>query len=189
LLEEAGIHRIQRIPPTESSGRIHTSTFGCSVFDSMDFPNINFSEKDCNIIYMRSKGPGGQNANVSNSAVKVVHNPTGISVSCQEFRNAHQNLSQAMEALKAKIYEKMVSIHNYDKSKEKKAHFKNGRRSEKNRTYNFQNDKVILHDLGLFYNGAINYLKGSFFIEKSSIFLLNELLFSFKEKKTKEDDD
>lgn len=133
-------------------------------------------------MYMRSSGPGGQNANVSNSAVRIEHTPTNISVFCQEFRNAHQNLTHGMEILKARIFEKASSNYYNDKLKEKKSHFMNGRRSEKNRTYNFQNDKVILHDLGLFYKGVLNYLKGSFFIEKSSIYLLNEIFLSFKDK-------
>jgi peptide chain release factor 1 len=138
---------------------------------------------------MRSSGPGGQNANVSNSAVKIVHLPTNTTVFCQEFRNGHQNLVHAMAVLKDRIYGKIAFQDNQEKMIQRKNHFMNGKRSQKNRTYNFQGDKVDLHDLALTYKGVFDYLKGNFFLEKSAVYLLNEIYFLFKQKEEDEKGD
>lgn len=147
LKQEAGVHRVQRIPITEKSGRIHTSTASVAILPKLNLPQIQIKESEIEIEFFRAGGPGGQNVNKVETAVRILHKPTGIVVSCQTERNQQRNREIALELLKNKIYqmeqEKIIS----NLSQERRKQIGSQERSEKIRTYNFPQNRITDHRL------------------------------------------
>jgi peptide chain release factor 1 len=142
---EAGVHRVQRIPKTEKSGRIHTSTATVAVLRKPEKAEININPNDLKIDYFKASGPGGQYVNKRMTAVRITHLPSGIVVTCQTERSLQQNKESALEFLKAKILE-MEELKNLEKlSKERREQIGWAKRAEKIRTYNFPQNRVTDH--------------------------------------------
>ena len=146
---ESGVHRVQRIPVTESGGRIHTSTVTVAVLPEAEEVDVNIDMNDVRIDVFRASGNGGQCVNTTDSAVRVTHIPTGIVVSCQNEKSQLKNKAQALKVLYARIYEMEQEKHNAEISAERKAQVGTGNRNERIRTYNFPQGRVTDHRVGL----------------------------------------
>ncbi|WP_028841473.1 peptide chain release factor 1 [Thermodesulfobacterium hveragerdense] len=149
LKYESGVHRVQRVPVTESSGRIHTSTVTVAVLPEVDEVDIDINPDELKIETMRASGHGGQHVNKTESAVRITHIPTGIVVTCQNERSQHQNKATAMKILRAKLYELAQRQQHEKIQKERKAQVGTGERCEKIRTYNFPQNRVTDHRVGI----------------------------------------
>lgn len=146
---ESGVHRVQRIPATESGGRIHTSTVTVAVLPEAEEVDVNIDMNDVRVDVFRASGNGGQCVNTTDSAVRVTHIPTGIVVSCQNEKSQIKNKAQALKVLYARIYEMEQEKHNAEISAERKAQVGTGNRNERIRTYNFPQGRVTDHRVGL----------------------------------------
>lgn len=146
---ESGSHRVQRVPKTESQGRIHTSTATVLVDPEIDEDDFDIDPKDLEIDTMRASGAGGQHVNKTDSAVRVTHIPTGISVKCQDGRSQHENRATALMHIRAKVYSEMKQKEEAEKNAERKSKLGSGDRSEKIRTYNYPQNRVTDHRIGL----------------------------------------
>ncbi|MDH3382409.1 MAG: peptide chain release factor 1, partial [Flavobacteriaceae bacterium] len=146
---EAGTHRVQRVPTTETQGRVHTSAVTVAVLPEADDIEIEINQTDLRIDTYRSQGAGGQHVNTTDSAIRITHNPTGIVVSCQEERSQHKNKSKALKHLKAKLYELQLQQSVSDAAKLRKSMVGSGDRSERIRTYNFPQGRITDHRIGL----------------------------------------
>ncbi len=149
LKYERGVHRVQRVPSTESQGRIHTSAITVAVLPEADDVEVNVDPKDLKIDVYRSSGPGGQSVNTTDSAVRVTHLPTNIVVTCQDEKSQHKNKAKAIKILKARLLERMEEERDSEISKERKNQVGSGDRSERIRTYNFPQNRVTDHRVGL----------------------------------------
>ena len=149
LKYESGVHRVQRVPKTESSGRIHTSTATVAVLPEVEDVEVDIDESDLNIDFYRSSGPGGQSVNTTDSAVRITHEPTGITVSCQDEKSQHKNKARAMRILRARVKEKMEQQKQEERAEARKNQVGSGQRSEKIRTYNFPQGRVSDHRINL----------------------------------------
>ena len=145
LKDEAGVHRVQRVPVTESQGRIHTSTATVAVMPEAEDVEVEIRPEDLQIDVYRSSGPGGQSVNTTDSAVRIVHKPTGIKVECQEERSQLQNREKAMRYLRARIYQLALDEAQAKEAAVRKAQLGTGERAEKIRTYNFPEGRVTDH--------------------------------------------
>tara|TARA_B100000401_G_scaffold437571_1_gene383498 strand:- start:254 stop:1333 length:1080 start_codon:yes stop_codon:yes gene_type:complete len=158
---EKGVHRVQRIPETETQGRIHTSTATVAVLPEADDVEINISQDDLRVDIFHSGGHGGQNVNKVATAVRIVHNPTGIVVVCQDERSQYKNKTKAMSMLRAKIYEVEQQKHSDEISKNRREQVGSAERSEKIRTYNFPQDRITDHRISSSFYGLSKILDGN----------------------------
>jgi peptide chain release factor 1 len=149
LKYEGGVHRVQRVPVTESSGRKHTSTVTVAVLPEAEEIEVEIDPEDLRIDYYRSSGPGGQHVNKTDSAVRITHIPTGLVVSCQDEKSQHKNKAKAMKILRSRLLEQMTAEQDAERSQARKSMVKSGERSEKIRTYNFYERRVSEHRINL----------------------------------------
>lgn len=149
LKYESGVHRVQRVPATESSGRIHTSTATVVVLPEAEDVDLEIDPNDLRIDFYRSSGPGGQSVNTTDSAVRITHEPTGVKVSCQDEKSQHKNKAKAMRVLRARLKEKFEQEQQAEIDEARKSQVGTGERSEKIRTYNFPQGRVSDHRINL----------------------------------------
>lgn len=150
---ESGVHRVQRIPETESKGRVHTSTITVAIMPEVDDFDVELKDEDLEIKATKSSGAGGQHVNTTDSAIHMTHIPTGISVFCQEWRSQHKNREKAYQILRAKIYAVEEEKRQKELGEARLAQVWSGDRSEKIRTYNFPQDRVTDHRIGQNFSG------------------------------------
>ena len=157
---ESGVHRVQRVPETESSGRIHTSTATVAVLPVVEDVEVHINPADIKMEVFRSSGAGGQHINKTSSAVRLIHEPTGIVVECQTERSKFQNRDNAMRMLRTKIYEMEKSKQDSELANERKSQVGSGDRSEKIRTYNYPQGRITDHRIGMSIYQMENFLNG-----------------------------
>ncbi len=160
LKNESGVHRVQRIPKTEKSGRVHTSTASVAVLPIVEAKEVNLNPGDLEVTFSRAGGPGGQNVNKVETAVRILHKPTGIVVSCREERSQNANREKALEVLRAKLYEMEQSKAAGNVGSIRREQIGNADRSEKIRTYNFPEDRITDHRIGKKFHNIEKILDG-----------------------------
>ena len=149
LKYESGVHRVQRVPLTETSGRVHTSAATVAVLPEAEEIDVKIDEKDLRIDVFRSSGPGGQSVNTTDSAVRITHLPTGIVVSQQDEKSQHKNKAKALKILRSRILDKEIQMKEQERAKNRKSQVGTGDRSERIRTYNFSQGRVSDHRINL----------------------------------------
>lgn len=161
LKYESGVHRVQRVPATESSGRIHTSAASVVVLPEAEDVYIEINQNDLKIDVYRSSGPGGQSVNTTDSAVRVTHIPTGIVVTCQDEKSQHKNKAKALKVLRARLLDMAVEEQQSKRTAARRSMVSTGDRSAKIRTYNFPQNRVTDHRINLTFYSLDNILAGN----------------------------
>jgi len=172
LKYESGVHRVQRVPVTESSGRIHTSTVTVAILPEAEEVELEISTNDLKIDRFRSTGPGGQSVNTTDSAIRITHIPTGMVVTCQDEKSQHKNKDKALKILRARLLDKAEREKHEDLAKKRKNQVGTGDRSERIRTYNFPQNRITDHRIGLNLHNLEEVLEG----------YLNDLVVNLSEK-------
>tara|TARA_Y100001970_G_scaffold238572_1_gene299879 strand:+ start:2651 stop:3736 length:1086 start_codon:yes stop_codon:yes gene_type:complete len=165
LKYESGVHRVQRVPDTETQGRVHTSAATVAVLPEAEEVDLKISESDLRIDVFRAGGPGGQSVNTTDSAVRITHIPTGLSVSQQDEKSQHKNKAKGMKILRSRLYELERSRIDKERSKDRKSKIGTGDRSERIRTYNFPQGRVTDHRINLTLHKLDEFLEGEAFDE------------------------
>ncbi|MFO7956984.1 MAG: peptide chain release factor 1 [Candidatus Brocadiia bacterium] len=160
LRYESGGHRVQRVPETESQGRIHTSLATVAVLPEAEEVEVEIKPDELDISFVRSSGPGGQHVNKTSSCVRIVHEPTGITVRCQDEKSQSANRKKAMKVLRARLYEKYQQEQQEERDELRRSQVGTGDRNARIRTYNFPQDRVTDHRIGLDVFGVENFLMG-----------------------------
>ena len=160
LRYESGVHRVQRVPETESQGRIHTSAATVAVLPEAEEIDVQIDPSELRIDVFRSSGPGGQSVNTTDSAVRITHLPTGLVVSCQDEKSQHKNKAQAMRVLRSRLLDRRIAEQEAERARERKAQIGTGDRSAKIRTYNFPQSRVTDHRIGLTLHTLEDVLNG-----------------------------
>ena len=164
---ESGVHRVQRVPETETQGRVHTSAATVAVLPEAEEVDIKINEKDLRIDVFRASGPGGQSVNTTDSAVRITHLPTGVVVSQQDEKSQHKNRAKAMKILRSRVYESERERKDKERSKDRKSQIGTGDRSERIRTYNFPQGRVTDHRINMTLHKLEEFLSGDAFEELS----------------------
>ena len=165
LKYESGVHRVQRVPDTETQGRVHTSAATVAVLPEAEEVDLKINESDLRIDVFRAGGPGGQSVNTTDSAVRITHIPTGLSVSQQDEKSQHKNKAKGMKILRARLYELERNRIDQERSQERKSKIGTGDRSERIRTYNFPQGRVTDHRINLTLHKLDEFLEGEIFDE------------------------
>ncbi len=165
LKYESGVHRVQRVPDTETQGRVHTSAATVAVLPEAEEVDLKINDADLRIDVFRSGGPGGQSVNTTDSAVRITHIPTGLSVSQQDEKSQHKNKAKGMKILRARLYELERSRIEQERSQDRKSKIGSGDRSERIRTYNFPQGRVTDHRINLTLHKLEEFLQGEAFDE------------------------
>jgi peptide chain release factor 1 len=158
---ESGVHRVQRVPETETGGRIHTSAATVAVLPEAEEIDIEIDEKDLRIDVFRASGPGGQSVNTTDSAVRITHLPTGIVVSQQDEKSQHKNKAKGMRVLRARLYDREREMRDRERAAERKGQVGSGDRSERIRTYNYPQNRVTDHRINLTLHKLEGVLSGT----------------------------
>ena len=172
LKYESGVHRVQRVPDTETQGRVHTSAATVAVLPEVEEVDLKINETDLRVDVFRAGGPGGQSVNTTDSAVRITHIPTGISVSQQDEKSQHKNKSKGMKILRSRLYELERSRLEKERSKDRKSKIGTGDRSERIRTYNFPQGRVTDHRINLTLHKLEEFLDGENFDEMIEALIL-----------------
>ena len=161
LRQESGVHRVQRIPKTERQGRVHTSTASVAILPGVEPQVVALNESELEVTFSRGGGPGGQNVNKVETAVRILHKPTGIVVASRAERSQHANRERAMSVLRAKLYEVRLAEEIKKSGADRKAQIGTADRSEKIRTYNFPDDRITDHRIGKKFHNIEKILDGN----------------------------
>ena len=161
LKYERGVHRVQRVPTTESQGRIHTSTVTVAIMPEAEEVDVAIEPSDLRIDVFRSSGPGGQSVNTTDSAVRITHEPTGVVVTCQDEKSQHKNKAKAMKVLRSRILEAEMERQASERASERRSQVGTGERSEKIRTYNFPQNRITDHRAGVTLHKLEQVMEGS----------------------------
>jgi peptide chain release factor 1 len=157
---ESGVHRVQRIPETESQGRIHTSAATVAVLPEAEEVDVELDPEELRIDVFRSSGPGGQSVNTTDSAVRITHLPTGLVVSCQDEKSQHKNKAKALKVLRSRLLDRRLAEREAERARNRKAQVGTGDRSAKIRTYNFPQNRVTDHRISLTLHGLDQVMEG-----------------------------
>jgi len=160
LKHERGVHRVQRVPATESAGRIHTSTVTVAVLPEAEEVDVQIDPKDLRVDVFRSSGPGGQSVNTTDSAVRITHVPSGLVVQCQDEKSQHKNKARALKILRARLLEAEQAKKDLERASDRRAQVGTGDRSERIRTYNFPQSRVTDHRAGITLHRLESTLEG-----------------------------
>ena len=160
LRHESGVHRVQRVPATESQGRIHTSAATVAVLPEAEEVDVEIKEEDLRVDVYRSSGPGGQSVNTTDSAVRITHVPTGVVVTCQDEKSQHKNKAKALKVLRSRLLDAKIAAHEAERARDRKTQVVTGDRSAKIRTYNFPQSRVTDHRIGLTLHTLQDILNG-----------------------------
>ena len=160
LKHESGVHRVQRVPATESSGRIHTSTATVAVLPEADEADVDMKMEDLEISTYRASSAGGQNVQKVETAIRVIHKPTGLVVTCQDQRSQTQNKLQALQVMRAKLYQLEMDRLQKERAADRKGQIGSGDRSEKIRTYNFPQSRITDHRIGVSVHNTTGFMDG-----------------------------